>query len=151
MKNLFLADQNNADLLIDRFREFIQKNEEKTLKVKEMWGVPTKREAWKNSLITHKLVRTPKIEKHQDFGQGEYLFSIQPQSETDVINIHFCGDLSSFYKAYPKGLDFANNTVHSFIIKEGDEIFFKNEGIVVVPKRKYEMNNKKLSWFLTAC
>lgn len=151
MKKFLKADQKNIGLLIDRFRKFIKNNKEKTFEVKKTWGKPVKRETWENSPANNKLTQAPKIGKHQDFGMGKCLFSIQLQNVADVINIYFPGEQSLFNKCFPGGVDLLNNPIHSYIINEGDKIFFKNNGIMVIPKREDHIVNKKCSFFFTAC
>jgi hypothetical protein len=151
-KQLVVASRENIGLLIDRFRKFIKRNEEKGFNVKGAWIESLQKEIWKEGgpIKDVKFKQTPKVGKHYNFGINECLFSIQAQSIEDVVTIHYGGDREYFDKSHSSDFNLANCPINSFIIKEGDKVFFKNNGIMVIPKRKDSVVRKKRLLFFTA-
>ncbi len=148
MAKSVVANQQNIGMLINRFRKFVERNSEKVFAVNSVWGKPAKNETWYRDPLNKKLNTPPKVVKHFAFGESECLLSVCPQTLADFVEIHFDSYWPHFEEHYPDGINLLANPSHSFILDEGDEVFFKNEGIVVIPKRKHG-HDRIRSWMLT--
>ena len=147
-KKSILANQANVGLILDRFNKFIQRSN--NIAVKSPWGVPTKDENWDGKPSNHNFNDRPKAGKHWGFGENGCLIGIQPQSVYDFKQIHFSGTEQYFPEHYPNGIDLEKNPVNSYIVSEGDRIFFKSEGIIVIPKNTSILMGEKHPWMLTS-
>ena len=150
-KQFVIASQANISLLLDRFNKYIQRNESRMFEVKQVWGIPRKRETWEGNPVNHRLENTPMISKHPFFGTDKCLMAVRPSSIEDIVNIHYDGVRdSSFYKNYTRDFQIEVDSPYSFIVNEGDKLFFTQEGIIVIPKNNNYPIAKKLSWKLMA-
>lgn len=151
MSTTVTASTTNIGLLMNRFKQFINRNTEKTIVVNQMWGTPAKRESWQKGPVNLTFSSSPRTlmypESHAD---NICLMGIGPDILDDYITIHFGGDHDKFDREYPEGLDMETNNRFTQILREGDRVQFKNEGIIVIPKYDRFPFLEKLSWMLTA-
>ena len=146
-KKSIIATQANMGLIMDRFSKFIQRTE--SVAIKRKLGKPTKNERWDSNRSNKNFRVRPKIGKHWGFGKTSGLLGIQPQSVHDFMEIHFKGTEQYFPEHYPNGIDLEKYPVNSYVVNEGDRIFFKNEGIIVIPKKTDSVLSEKFCWMLT--